>query len=232
MKLSAFEMACLQSTLRTLRLQPTDILDGENRIPDNQNDPLLRVARPTWIGKDYEPGGVLLLGKNPAGGSISHKEISHPSDHAFAAALKQLYTYRDVDSYHFWRDVAQPNAMATWRIWNISALAVIEALKPLGLDANSIAFGNLVPFRTEGNTVSSREYILGWERDVSHVISILKPCLIIKMTADFQKFSQYCTTTVVGFRRSNGDRGITPSGWADLQIIGTWAKRWAASITS
>ena len=232
MELSTFETACLQSTLRTLRLRPTDILDNENRIPDNQNDPLLQIARPTWVGKDYKPGGILLLGKNPAGGSTSHKEISHPSDHAFANALKHLCTNRDIVSYCFWRDVAQPHAMATWRIWSVSVLAVIEALRPLGVDANSIAFGNLVPFRTRGNTVSSREYVRGWEHDVSHVINILKPRLIIKMTADFQKLSEYCTMTVIGFRRSNGDRGITHSGRVDLQAIGTWAERRAASTTS
>jgi hypothetical protein len=40
-----FELACLECTLRTLRLRPRDILLTDDRLLANQNDPLLDVAR-------------------------------------------------------------------------------------------------------------------------------------------------------------------------------------------
>jgi hypothetical protein len=80
MTIDQFETACLQSTVRTLRLQSTDILRDDGRLPANKNDLLLRWARPTWIGGDYTVGGVLLLGKNPGGGSSSNLDEPHPLD--------------------------------------------------------------------------------------------------------------------------------------------------------
>lgn len=229
METSAFELQCFESTLRTLRLQPTEILSSERRLPDNQNDPLLRVARPTWIGKGYRVGGVLLLGKNPAGGSVSRRDVSHPSDHDFASALERLADTRDIKSYRAWRDVAQPRAMSTWRIWNISALAIIHALRPLVCDPYSVAFGNLVPFRTSGNKVMADEFRRGWERDVGLVVRLLKPRLIVKMTAEFADLSRYTDIEILSFRRSNGDNFITPAGTADLEAIHNWAEHHRAA---
>src|SRR4051794_32102039 len=100
-----FESLCLASTLRTLSLVPTDILLADSRLPANENDPLLLIARPTWIGKDFKTGGVLLLAKNPAGGSASHRLASHPSDPSLAEALNALRARRDIGSYRSWRKV-------------------------------------------------------------------------------------------------------------------------------
>jgi hypothetical protein len=162
---SVFERSCFEATLRTLSLRPVDILEDDKRLPDNRNDPLLRVARPTWIGRNYRVGGVLLLGKNPAGGSVSHKEVSHPSDDGLALALQSLAEKRTLPSYREWRDVAQPKAMETWRIWYVSVKAILKELQPLGIGDDGIAFGNLVPFRTANNEVAPDEFTRGWHRD-------------------------------------------------------------------
>jgi len=217
-----FEQLCLESTLRTLALKPTDILQSQDRLPDNRNDPLLRIARPTWIGRNYKTGGILLLAKNPGGGTEANKESSHPSDPGLAKALARLTERKDKESYQFWRDVAQLEAMKSWRVWRNSVKAVIEAL---GVDENGIAFGNFVPFRTVDNKVKQNEIVRGWEVEVKPLVSILKPRLIVKMTAAFPKFSEQCRfSQVLRFRRANGDWFITPHGYEDLKEIGLFTK--------
>jgi hypothetical protein len=230
---STFESSCLETTLRTLRLRPTDILLNDSRIPANENDPLLRVARPTWIGKNYGVGGVLLLGKNPAGGSAAHREASHPSDPGLADALNQLIEEPNMANYRVWRDVAQPRAMSTWRIWRISVKAVLTALEPLAIGEHNVAFGNLVPFRTAGNTVKHDEFVRGWEQDARHIVALLQPSLIVKMTAKFQALHKYCPNIeILPFRRDNGDRRITSFGFADLADIRQWGENFAKTRTS
>jgi hypothetical protein len=220
-----FELLCLASTLRTLSLVPTDILLSESRVPANENDPLLRIARPTWIGRDYKAGGVLLLAKNPAGGSASHRLASHPSDPSLAEALITLRVRRDIASYRSWREV-QLHVMSDehdgWRVWRNSAMEVVRSLET---GEHAIAFGNLVPFRTNGNDVKADEIRCGWQRDISHVVSLLKPSLVVDMAGGHPALYQCCTDQkILRFRRPNGDRFVTPAGTDDLKAIHNWAK--------
>ncbi len=220
-----FELACLECTLRTLRLRPRDILLTDDRLPANQNDPLLDVARPTWIGRDYRVGGVLLLAKNPAGGSPVHRLASHPQDAIFADALQRLHERQDIASYRSWRDV-QLQVMCDerngWRIWRHSALAVI---RNLGVSEHAVAFGNLVPFRVEGNKPNASEKERGWKQDVSHLVTLLEPRLIVDMAGGVPASCRvYCAgVEILRFRRANGDRGITAAGQSDLTDIRRWA---------
>jgi hypothetical protein len=220
-----FELACLKCTLRTLQLRPRDILLTEGRLPANENDPLLDVARPTWIGSEYRVGGVLLLAKNPAGGSAVHRLASHPLDTIFADALKRLRERQDIESYRSWRNV-QLQVMIDerngWRVWRNSALAVI---KNLGVSEHAVAFGNLVPFRVEGNRPTASEKERGLNQDVSHVVTLLEPSLIVDMAGGVPASCQlYCgSAEILRFRRANGDRGITAAGQTDLTAIASWA---------
>lgn len=226
----AFEDACLGSTLRTLNLKPNDILESETRLPPNTGDELLCIARPTWIGKDYCAGGVLLIGKNPAGGTPRHREKSHASDPTLAKALRRLISERSVDAYRAWRDDAQPQAMATWRIWNVSVRAILEQLHPAVGGPNQIAFGNLVPFRSNDNKVSTNEYVAGWSCDLAHVVRLLQPRLVIKMTAEFPRFNLVAAPVeVLTFSRANGDTYVTDAGKRDLELIRKWADRLRAT---
>jgi hypothetical protein len=220
-----FELACLECTLRTLRLRPRDILLTDDRLPANQSDPLLDVARPTWIGRDYRVGGVLLLAKNPAGGSPVHRLASHPLDVIFADALRRLHERQNIASYRSWRDV-QLQVMSDerngWRIWRNSALAVI---KNLGVSEHAVAFGNLVPFRVEGNKPNATEKKRGWKKDISNVVTLLAPRLIVDMAGGVPASCLvYCASVeILRFRRAYGDRGITAAGQSDLTEIRRWA---------
>ena len=220
-----FESQCHIGTLQTLLLNPEQILDDASRIPRNHNDPLLRIARPTWVARDYQVGGVLLLGMNPAGGTSSHQQISYPSDRGLADAIDQMVRKRDLVSYRYWRDVAQPKAMETWRIWKVSIKGILHSLAAGGITSNQIAFGNLMPFRSEGNSVTASEFVRAWNSDLSHVITLLKPQLIVKMSASFPSFQKYVARIeILPFRRGIGDGAITSLGRTDLDNIRKWAE--------
>ena len=220
-----FELACLECTLRTIRLTPRDILATQDRLPKNENDPLLDVARPTWIGRDYCVGGVLLLAKNPAGGSLVHRAASHPLDASLSDALKRLRERQDIASFRYWRDV-QLQVMSDerdgWRIWRYSVSAVINTL---GIREHDVAFGNLVPFRVEGNQLTAFEKDQGWNRDIRHVVTLLEPSVIVDMAGGVPASCRiyYPNVEILSFRRANGDRGITAAGRSDLSEIRRWA---------
>lgn len=228
-----FEQACLASTLRTLALEPEKVLSDKDRLPPNVGDALLRMARPTWIGKGYRPGGVLLIGKNPAGGTPSHQHKAHPSDAGLAAALQRLVSERDLRAYLAWRDEAQPRAMATWRIWKNGVEPIVNALKPAIAGADEIAFGNFVPFRSDSNKVRLTEYLAGWQNDLEHVVRLLRPRLIIKMTAEFPHFERHISEVqVLRFSRANGDTHVTAAGVNDLQVMRAWASKFPDGLSA
>jgi hypothetical protein len=212
-----FESDCLESTLRTLRLTSHDLLDNnDDRLPPNDNDRLLHMARPTWIGRDYNIRGVLLLAKNP------RRSGTHPLDPILADALEQLT--QTIASYRRWRDV-QFDVMSDrnngWLIWRVSVVAVVRAL---GVSEHSIAFGNLVPFRTADNEITPTEMERGWWQDIGHVFRLLNPLLIVDMAGGLPKsYRQRCSgAEVLRFRRMYGDRGVTGLGQTDLETLRRW----------
>jgi hypothetical protein len=209
-----FRPACLAAALRTVDLNPLDVLLSEDRIPRTVDAEEGRTARPTWVGRNYQPGGVLLLGKNPGGGSPSFERMRPQWDFAFFDAIKRLRDERDMEAYLHLSDHAQPNAMRQWPMWR-SISAVLDAL---GLDLFSVAMGNLVPFRTNGNKVLAQEFEAAWRLDVLPIIQLLQPRLIVKMTNEFSAFARYCPHGIMvqQFHRANGDNHITPAGNADL----------------
>ena len=212
-----FRSECLTAALKTIDLNPLDVLLSEDRIPQTVDSDEGRTARPTWVGKNYRPGGVLLMGKNPGGGSSSFETKRPPWDFPFFDALKSLREKRDMAAYMHLSDVAQPNAMRQWPMWR-SISAVLDALR---LDLFSVAMGNFVPFRTQGNKVFAKEFEAAWRLDTRQMIVTVRPSVIVKMTNDFRAFFGYCPNgiKVQPFRRANGDNYITPAGHADLNQL-------------
>jgi hypothetical protein len=217
-----FRLQSLNNALRTLELDPLSILRSDNRIPATVDSDEARTARPTWVGKNYKPGGILLLGKNPGGGSPSFRTLRPPWDFDFFDALRSFRAKRDLISYDHLSDVAQPASMRQWPLWR-SIDAILHALE---VDLFSVAIGNFVPFRTQGNSVSSDEFKAAWRLDTALTVETLRPKLIVKMTNEFRTFRRYCPADIKiqQFHRSNGDRYITESGKADLVHLRTFAQ--------
>ncbi len=208
---------CLLIALRTLDLAPQQILVGRDRIPATVNPDEGRTARPTWVGKNYKPGGVLLLGMNPGGGTASFHTKRPRWDFDFFDSLRNLREKRDMTAFEYLSDVAQPTAMRQWPMW-LSIRAVLNALE---LDLFSVAMGNLVPFRTAGNSVRAAEFEAAWRLDTGPMIATLRPGMIVKMTSKFVAFARRCPSGILvqQFHRSNGDRYITAAGQMDLERL-------------
>jgi hypothetical protein len=84
---TGFSARCFRTALRTFSLDLLQVLRHATRVPDALLADEGSTARPTWIGKDYAPGGVLLLGKNPGGGSSGFATTRPLWDIDFFAAL-------------------------------------------------------------------------------------------------------------------------------------------------
>jgi hypothetical protein len=57
------------------------------------------VLQPFWVGEAYEPGGVVLVGRNPAG-----KQLPEPAEQLLARL----------------RDQSSPAALLEWSRWRIA----------------------------------------------------------------------------------------------------------------
>jgi len=123
-----FRSECLSAALKTMGLNPLDVLLSEDRIPRTVDLNEGRAARPPWVGKNYRPGGVLLMGKNPGGGSSSFEKRRPSWDFPFFDALKRLREKRDIAAYAHLSDKIQPTVMRQWPMW-LSISAVLDALK-------------------------------------------------------------------------------------------------------
>lgn len=210
----------MELALQTLALKRCEVFGSHDVMPSTHNSYLDKTARPTFVGRNYRPGGVLILGKSPGGGGAKYKGKIAKHDGVWERAVKSLVNRSSIEVYRDWRDQIMPSCMHDWSIWT-SVSAVLEAIQ---LDLHQVAFGNLIPFRIEGaesENIRTVHIKLAWEANTKLVIETLAPKLIVGMTSSFGKFSRLYEgeATLAKFRRARGDRYITESGEADLNNI-------------
>ena len=140
------------------------------------------VAAAGYVGIDYEPGGVVMLSVNPAGG----RENLEP-DPASDKMYECLLAFRDLkpngrlgrafeDSHSAFRR-SYPN-------WTITRKHYNKILTTLGTRFDELAFLYAVPFRTRGDTGStmSRSFVgNGYKKHLKRQMLLLRPGTVIAM---------------------------------------------------
>ncbi len=140
------------------------------------------VAAVGYVGIDYEPGGVVMLSVNPAGG----RENLEP-DPASDKMYERLVAFRDSkpngglgrafeDSHSAFRR-SYPN-------WTITRKHYNKILATLGTRFDELAFLYVVPFRTrgdKGSTMSRRFVDNGYEKHLKKQMALLSPGTVIAM---------------------------------------------------
>ncbi len=121
--------------------------DGLRPTYKNVNlDWQLDVPAVGLVGKHYEPGGLVLISVNPAGGKDEYASSPH-SDLVYERYLD----LRELDDVHLLFEESNNALLASMPNWRFTKRRVSEVLKSAGKGLNEIAFLYVVPFRTKGD---------------------------------------------------------------------------------
>jgi len=204
-------------------------LRRENLFRDDRLMPITHredanTAAPGWVGHDYQPGSIVLLGINPGGGGDAYR--GNPTDRALYGRLR---AFRDASPQDLeaaftrlnesWLSIQQTHSL--WRV--ISA-----ALDATGLRSSQVAFLNMLPFRTrEDKTAPSAVMANAWRLAAQPQIRALAPKAIVTLGFKAADALDRLANTgsvprVFRLKRARGDTRITDEARATLAELHDW----------
>ena len=192
--------------------------DNDRWLPKNFQDNA-RLPFLGYVGASFRTGGVVLMAINPGGGSDKYKKTVE--DERLCPALQRLQDSSPQMAAVAAGEVFQNyiEVLPTWNLWRI----VNPVLKATDTDINSIAFLNVVPFRTKGDAkphVKARNF--SWAKIVSPLLSVLKPSQIIalgKKAGDVLQKYRTEDWELVTVPRTNGDSYTSPEAQIVLDAL-------------
>ncbi|UVO49658.1 uracil-DNA glycosylase family protein [Sphingomonas sp. SUN019] len=195
----------------TANLKRDAVFDDQRLMPIcAQHDAL--TAAPGWIGKNWRPGGTLLMAINPGGGGDTYR--INPADVTLYGLIRR---FRDAAS----SDERAAGLRALSDAWiGIQAThnirRVVDAvLDATGSDASQAAFLNVVPFRTRGDRPArSAELRRAWLISTQQQVAALAPRRIVALGCKAYDALVAAgadrSHDVVLLKRAIGDSRITP----------------------
>ncbi|NSW54173.1 MAG: hypothetical protein HPY85_16855 [Anaerolineae bacterium] len=139
-----------------------------------------KVMHAGYIGINYQPGGVLIIGRNPGGGGGSKKDNGNEILYPELRKFKQLTFSKE----HRTNVVAQfeitnkvyAKVVKYWEIWE-----AFEKIQELTYqDFSQFAFINLLPYRTTDNERETPETRKNsWIKFTHPTINALAPSVLI-----------------------------------------------------
>ena len=180
-----------------------------------------RLPQPGFVGPAYSPGGLVLVGQNPANGADG---LSAPDRLLYGCLEALRLTQHPVEATR-----ALMTAMAEQIVpsWPIIRNVVTPILRATNQDLKSIAYLNLVRFRTPTNRVPTALFDSCWP-GFREQIDLLRPgYLVVLGKGSFDRFLRcealFGSLGVPRTRiaRMNGDVGLPPEASDDLERIAT-----------
>ena len=178
-----------------------------------------RIASPGYIGLDYRPGGWLLMGNFPGGGTLHYENAPDSGD-------KDLYEASQALQRASTREQRIQASARLWDTWirvqlnhRIYQTVVHPLLSACGKRDHDVAFINRFPFRIRGNAhIRAAMDNAAWRLAVERQIEAVQPGAIIALgvaagTVLRNRYKGHARVWVLP--RSNGDYSLT-AGAQDL----------------
>lgn len=176
------QLALAQIWRKILSADPIEIFGAEAGRLQNRSwgD---QLPQPGYVGSAYRPGGLAFISMNPGGG---RGDGLGAADLLQYEALRQL---RDCPEAEIARRFAA--LMEVLRrimpTWTIVQRFVDPILAQTSLDFFSIAYFNLLKWRTSQSNGLSRLYDLSWHHHTAAQIQLLAPSIVIAVGVDAGK---------------------------------------------
>lgn len=204
-------------------------LRREHVFPDDRLLPIThqedaRTAATGWVGRDYQPGGIVLLGVNPGGGGDGYR--GNPTD---AELYRRLRAFRDAPPES--RETAFAEVCSAWvaiqrthSIWRVIA----ATLNAAGASVDQVAFLNMLPFRTrEDKPAPVAVMPAAWDRATRPQLDALSPKAIVALgfkAADAlaRLADPDSMPRTLRVKRARGDMRVTDEAQATLAQLREW----------
>ncbi|WP_133064396.1 hypothetical protein, partial [Sandarakinorhabdus cyanobacteriorum] len=137
---------------QTVSLERRDVFEDDRLMPQCAIADA-NTAAPGWVGRDWTPGGTLLMAINPGGGGDNYR--MNPTD---ARLYSLIRAFRSAEDHSSKAATLRALSDAWLQVQTTHAISrVISAvLDATGGTLNSSAFLNMLPFRTRGNKPARR----------------------------------------------------------------------------
>lgn len=132
------------------------------------------------VGRNYQPGGVVLLAINPGGGGDAYVRRTVADETLYPL----LQRFRDAgesaavtDAFEEINSLFLPS-LRSWNVWRIMQ----PCLEAAGVDLSQAAYMNAVPYRTrKDRTPSVAAKRAAWQMVTSPALDVLQPRMIIAL---------------------------------------------------
>lgn len=202
------------------QLSPEDIFGaGSPLIAINQPEDG-RIASTGWVGKRYQDTRIVFMGVNPGGGTSSYISPRPDDVHLYRLLRSFKNANKDEEIHESFGTLCEEwiNLQRKHNIWRIIS-PLLDALK---INAEHIAYLNLVPFRTrEDKSPDRHSYMRAWKLASGKQIDALKPRKLIllgkKVTDAFTKLdAQAKEYEIISVQRTIGDSYLSTQA---LEVI-------------
>lgn len=214
-------LASLWADILSLTDHPQDVFGlFSDRLLDRGGADSDRLPHPGFVGRNYQPGGLLFLGMNPGNGPTngpdpseeSHYEglrrLRHASPNARRAAFDALMTYDE-----------------SWypqiRIMNVVVKPVLDGTNK-GFD--SIAYMNVLKWRTKSSSglaplykASMRAHTLSQLEEIDPGLIILLGVGVSEVLHGIPEFQSRFAHRCITIPRTIGDYRLAPEGLAAVE---------------
>ena len=163
---------------RTVRLQRDEVFEDDRLMPQRSIADA-QIAAPGWVGRDWQPGGTLLVAINPAGGGDSYR--INPTD---APLYDLARAFRAAEGLEL--QSAALRALSDTYLQVQKTLSIIRVMAAVmaatGGTFQSSAFLNVLPFRTRENKSARRSEVRNeWDKGASDQVHSLAPGRIVDL---------------------------------------------------
>jgi hypothetical protein len=152
-----------------------------------------RIPQPGYVGPDYRPGGLVFVSMNPGGG-----RTEEPSERDLRQydALQRLRDCGEQDALASFMALARvlQEIMPTWKVYKVF---VEPVLRYSCKEFSSVAYLNLLKWRTKESNGLRTLYKLSWEDHTKAQIGLLQPSMVIAIGTDAGKaFRRFYTNDI------------------------------------
>lgn len=181
--MSTFRAQAAELWRECARITREEIFGPEDALRPNYKRKSVRweadVTAVGMIGRNYAPGGLVILSVNPAGGKHDYNP-RHTANSMYERLKCLENSLNALDAFEK-VNCAFIEDFSNWRITNDHYNKILKASNKA---IDDIAFVHVVPFRTrcdKGSTMSKRYLDNGYNRHLLRQLRLLEPSHIIAM---------------------------------------------------
>lgn len=184
-----------------------------------------QTMSPGYVGRNYRPGGWLLMGNFPGGGGEAYSDRRDPHDDALYGAIRSLQSATNDSERNMCFDQLCDAWIHAQQGHRLYRNVIRPALTAAALEAHDVAFLNMFPFRCAQNeppTAAMRQ--TAWSEVVSRQLELLAPGRIIALgKAAGNLLGRYYkgNATITVLPRAIGDTRLTPEARAEIDQLRT-----------